>query len=151
MKPEKIVMHHSATIDGATASWGAIRDYHIHNKGWLDIGYHFGVERIDDGAGRRHIEVLMGRMPSEIGGHTVGENHRSLGVCIVGNFDLAPPPADVWQRAAELVAWLCFNWKLEVQDVYGHRDFAHKTCPGNLFDMGAFHDAVAAELAKVKP
>jgi len=35
-----------------------------------------------------------------------------------------------------------------VTAIFGHRDYAKKTCPGKLFDVDALRDLVAAELAK---
>lgn len=49
MKPTHIIIHHSATNDGRTVSWEAIRWYHTRTNGWHDIGYHFGVELLDMG------------------------------------------------------------------------------------------------------
>jgi hypothetical protein len=147
MTPKKIILHHSATKDGLTVSWNAIRRYHINECVWSDIGYHFGVELVGDpGDPAGSYEVLMGRMPDRPGAHTSGHNAASLGVCFVGNFDLSPPPSGQWRRGVELVAWLCRAYGLRVNDIYGHRDFANKTCPGKMFDLEMFRSEVLAEL-----
>ncbi len=140
-KPEKIILHHSFTDDAETLSWGAIRRYHTrprpYGNGWLDIGYHFGVEYYADRFGGEY-EVLLGRMPHETGAHTLGENDRSWGICFVGNFDKAPVPTEQWDVGLRLVTGLLQMASLSTDDVYGHRDFAGKSCPGKYFDVDLF-------------
>lgn len=155
--PEYVVIHHSLTKDSGTVSWGAIRDWHtgVHPRSpykWTDIGYHFGIERAGgtNGAGGWY-EILFGRLPHESGAHAkeLGLNHKSLGVCLVGNFDLAPPPVDQWRKAVRFVRWLCGQFRTPVGHVLGHREVGlragfdwrqgqYKTCPGKLFDMDKF-------------
>lgn len=141
--PQRIIVHHSATKDSGTVSWNAIRRFHVGTNGWRDIGYHFGVERVTDGAGQSSVEVLLGRPWTEPGAHTVGHNADSLGVCVVGDFDAGPVPADVWEKTVQLVAGLCLRLNIGVEQIFGHRNFAKKTCPGNLFDVDALRSAVA--------
>ncbi len=130
---KKFIMHHSATKDSGTVSWGAIRRYHVQECRWLDIGYHWGIEYIDSVP-----EILMGRIPTMPGAHTKGHNYNSLGICIVGDFDEEAPPMRQWNKAVELVGYLLEMYQLEPSDVYPHRDFANKTCPGIMFDMLKF-------------
>lgn len=81
-KPTHIIMHDSLTEDGQTVSWGAIRKYHVEFNKWADIGYHFGIELIDD-----NYEILTGRMIGREGSHCPGFNRVGIGICIIGNFD----------------------------------------------------------------
>jgi len=136
MIPEFIILHHSATPDGRTFSWGAIRDYHIRENHWRDIGYHFGIELVGE-----HYEVLWGRMPYEPGAHCTANNmnSRSLGICCVGNFNDAPPPDPQWQLALTVVRHLASLYKIAADRVLGHRETgAPKDCPGLQFNMGLF-------------
>ena len=142
MVPSRIILHCSATEDGRVVDWQAIRRYHVQHRGWQDIGYHFGIERIGD-----DYEVLVGRMPTRQGAHASGANHDSLGVCFVGGFDETPPPREQWRRGVELVAWLCAVYKISPGRIYGHRDFTFgKTCPGLSFDTEQFRDEVRKEV-----
>lgn len=141
MTPEKIILHHSATKDSGTVSWRAIRRYHMQVQGWLDIGYHFGIERIDD-----WYEILCGRLMTEMGAHCRQQamNHKSLGVCFVGNFDEQAPSPAQWLLGVRLVRSLLQVFRLNPDDVLGHReaDGDDRTCPGRKFDMARFREAI---------
>lgn len=126
-------MHHSLTEDSGTLSWQAIRRYHMFTNGWRDIGYHFGVELVGG-----EYEILAGRMVNEPGAHTAGQNHDSIGVCLVGNFDLGPPPPEQWALAVRLCRGLRSVAGIPASQIFGHRDFAAKTCPGKYFDLERF-------------
>ena len=136
-RPEYIIIHHSLTKDSGTVSWQAIRRYHMQMLGWRDIGYHYGVERVNG-----QYEILIGRLPHEPGAHCRGYNSRSLGVCVVGNFDLAPPSPEQFAAAGRLVRGLMNCYKVPVQNVVGHRRFSRKSCPGSNWDMGAFRSMI---------
>lgn len=143
-----IVMHHSLTPDGRAKDWDAIRRYHVETNGWRDIGYHFGVEL--DGA---EYVVRTGR-PVPFKGAHVGDgdfNLKSIGVCVVGNFDAAPVPVEQWDLARLLVRRLRNALGVPAAMVLGHREaqFAagvqpagRKSCPGRLFDMEAFRAGI---------
>jgi len=147
LKPRRIIIHHSATEDSRTLSWGAIRRYHTEVNGWADIGYHAGVECIRDG-----YEAIIGRPWVEPGAHTKGENRDSLGFCFVGNYDAQEPHESMMRVAARsvLVPWLAI-YELDLDRIFGHRDFAAKTCPGRLFDLGKLRDIVADEARSMMP
>lgn len=133
-RPKFIIIHHSLTEDGQTVSWGAIRRYHTAVQGWRDIGYHYGIELVGD-----YYEVILGRFPDENGAHCLGANDKSLGICCVGNFDLAPPPDRQWQLCLQLVREIMQIYNIAPGNVFGHREWAEgRTCPGTHWDMGLF-------------
>lgn len=133
LKPAGIVIHHSLTKDGSAVDWDAIRRYHMKEKGWDDIGYHAGIERIGT-----TITTMTGRPVNREGAHTIGHNDM-LGLCIVGNFDLAPPDAELLQAAAGLVrSWLRMYPHLTPLDIHCHSEYAAKSCPGSKFPWQLF-------------
>jgi N-acetylmuramoyl-L-alanine amidase len=143
MRPNKIILHHSATKDSGTVSWNAIRRYHLNECNWSDIGYHFGVEYISDpGDPAGSYEVLLGRLPGNEGAHTQGLNHDSIGICFIGNYDETEPPKEMLKAGVRLVTWLCKEYGISPFHIYGHRDFARKTCPGILFNIDLFQEEV---------
>lgn len=139
--PRQIIVHHSATVDGATYSWAAIERYHTQEMGWRDIGYHAGCERVGN-----DIACLFGRPDYLPGAHTAGRNGDTLGFCFVGNYDGVGPDIGVLRIAARrvLVPWLR-RFGLRVEDVRAHREFADKTCPGRMFDVDILRDVLREE------
>lgn len=154
MQLSNIVIHHSATVDGGVFDWKAIENYHKSwkcegvsysygdaqklikqgkkvDKPWDYIGYHFGVE---DVGGR--ITGLIGRPLNINGAHCTEKNMNStsIGICIVGNYDLiAPSTAVLGYLVTFLLKPLMEMLKIKKENVYFHREFAPKTCPGKLF------------------
>lgn len=138
-RPTKIILHHSATKDSGTVSWNAIRRYHISQCKWEDIGYHFGIEFVEDkGDPKGSYEILVGRTLDKAGAHTTGQNHDSIGICFIGNFDDQLVPLFQWNAGLRLVRWLMRQFSISRANIYGHRYFAPKTCPGIGFDVELF-------------
>jgi N-acetylmuramoyl-L-alanine amidase len=143
LKVTKLIIHHSLTKDGTAKDWDAIRRYHMQEKGWTDIGYHWGVENVN-GA----IVILRGRLENVPGAHTIGMNQKSLGICVVGNYDLGPPSDAVLNRLADLCALKCKEYHLRPEDIEPHSKYAsYKTCPGTKFPMDKLREKVRAIMA----
>ncbi len=77
-------------------------------------------------------------MMNEVGAHTRGYNQDSLGICFVGNFDETLPPSEQWSLGVRLVSSLCAILGISKTEVYGHNEFADKSCPGNQFELRLF-------------
>ena len=141
MKWEAIVIHHSLTKDGKTVSAQAIRRYHMDVLGWTDTGYQFLVEDIN---GR--WEALIGRGLDKAGSHTrqQGMNRKAIGVCLVGNFDIAPPQEGMLLFTVnKVVVPMMKVFGISLEDIYPHRKFAtYKSCPGVKFPWVTFINMV---------
>jgi len=133
MNVKEIVLHHSASPDGAVQNWGQIRRYHMDNRGWKNIGYHWGIELVC-----YDYEIMIGRFENENGAHCPGHNQTALGICLVGNFDLNAVPPRQWQPALKLVRQLMKNHGLQPSDIYGHGELKATACPGRHFDLDKF-------------
>lgn len=117
----RLIVHHSASTLNTTVRM--IRSWHVHERGWADIGYHFIV--LADG------RIEQGRPLPYRGAHARGANHDSIGICLVGN---NPQPDNSW--TPEQVESLRRFWDAAQVlypgiELYGHRDVASGTeCPG---------------------
>lgn len=131
-----IVIHHSLTLDDKVLSnWQAIRNYHTNKRGWRDIGYHFGVEYINN-----QLEYQIGRQLDWNGAHCVGLNQTHLGICLVGNYDEKSPSEEQYIALKNLI--LLLKQYFKITEVIGHREAIErlknepmKSCPGKKFDM----------------
>lgn len=129
-----IMVHHSATEDGATFSWPAIRRFHMTDPAhrWVDIGYHFGVERVGS-----DYEGIVGRPLHLQGAHCPqGEmNRRAIGVCLVGNYDIVEPdPMALDVLVGRVIAPMLMEFGIPYKNIVFHRDYnPAKSCPGRLF------------------
>ncbi len=133
MIPQYIILHCSATEDSGTASWEAIRDFHVDIRGWRDIGYHYGIEEFDD-----DLVLLRGRRPFDMGAHcrAGGRNRDSVGLCVVGEFDIEPPDEKKYLATVAVLTSLCFTLGIHPDNIKGHREYEeHKTCPGLMWDL----------------
>lgn len=137
MTPIGIVIHHSETKDGTVKDWDGIKKYHMEEKGWSDIGYHFGIERING-----VITTLEGRSLSKAGAHCEGYNN-TVGICLVGNYDIAPPDKTLLSALSVLtVNILQLFPTITLSDIHKHSEFAKKTCPGTKFPWYEFMQEV---------
>ena len=74
-----IVIHCSATRSNQHVTISDIRHWHVVERGWSDIGYHWVIDR--------NGQVLPGRKAHLQGAHVRGHNHESVGVCLIGGID----------------------------------------------------------------
>jgi len=141
LKWQYIILHHSMTKDGKVVDWEAIRRYHIETNGWDDIGYHLGIEKVND-----ELVIQYGRELSKVGAHCRQNkmNYRGIGICLIGNYDLVPPDKDKWDLLLALCRELQKKFNIPNKNVKGHREFAsYKSCPGSQFDMARFRGDLA--------
>ena len=151
---EVIYLHCTATEPGKEVDVKAIRRFHVDVRGFSDIGYHYVVQ--PDGY------IMGGRDIHKKGAHVKGDNSRSIGVSMVGNWDIAIPTRDdpqIW-ATGELLARLCHLYDIE-PDTYGlllHREcdirpmvpLAHKSCPGNNIGGGVMRRYVKYHYDRLK-
>lgn len=125
----KIILHCSATPEGRDVKMETIRDWHVKDNKWRDIGYHYVIE-LDGG-------VRTGRRLTLAGAHTVGHNINSIGICYVGGMTKDMKKAKDTRTEAQkesmrvLVAEM--KKKYPLATVHGHNEFANKACPS--FDV----------------
>lgn len=132
----EIILHCTATMESQKVTLEMIRRWHIIERGWGDVGYHFIVDR--DGS------VWEGRPLHQQGAHCKGHNAFSIGVCYVGGLeDETASPKDT--RTAEqkialnrLVRDLMHRFGLRKQHVHAHYEYAKRACP--CFDIQRFKD-----------
>lgn len=121
---KRIILHCTATPEGAHFDIATIRRWHVQGNGWKDIGYHYVIYL--DGS------VHEGRPIEQIGAHTSGHNADSIGIAYVGGVNAAGEAKDTLNAAQE-VAMVNLIKALRDQygymSLHGHNEFAAKACP----------------------
>jgi N-acetylmuramoyl-L-alanine amidase len=127
MKPEdvtRIVIHCTATPEGRAVTIEDVRRWHVDERGWSDVGYHWLVEL--DG------ELKQGRKEHVSGAHAKGWNHCSIGVCYVGGCNKDMKAKDT-RTDDQKITLGCLLQDLRCRypkaKIIGHRDISSKACP----------------------
>jgi hypothetical protein len=151
-----IAVHHTADqVTGDPRSgverMRAIYQYHAQIRGWGDIGYHYVIDETG--------QIYEGRAggDSVVGGHAYCSNVGTIGVAMMGNFDIETAP----QAQIHSLQWLlqtleqkyhidpvrnvAFHGK-SLPPIVGHRQLVSTACPGlNLWQV---LDQIRSNVAK---
>jgi N-acetyl-anhydromuramyl-L-alanine amidase AmpD len=129
----EIIVHCTATRPdwwagkSTAAKVAEIKRWHVKERGWSDIGYHYLIDR--DGV------VMKGRDIARDGAHVQGRNKGTIGVSLFGGHGSAEtdqfsdhftPQQDAALR--NLIADL--RKRFGNVPVTGHNQYAAKACPG---------------------
>jgi uncharacterized protein with LGFP repeats len=136
------IVHHTAGANSYSAASSAaqvrgIYAFHVKSRGWCDIGYNFLVDR--------YGTIFEGRyggttMPVH-GAHATAWNTNTVGVSLMGNFDIGTPTTAMLDSTSRLLAWkLEGNYRNATSDlvlagkrigtIAGHGDVMPTACPG---------------------
>lgn len=114
--PDKAIVHHTAHT---TWDYNQVRHFHINDKGWVDIAYHYFIEK--DG------RLKIGRWLAKQGSHCLGQNTRSAGICLAGHYNIEYPPTE--QTATHKKLLVTLGYKV----IGPHRRWqAYRVCYGTL-------------------
>lgn len=151
-KITEIIVHCTAT----RADWWAgkrtsekvreIKRWHVQDRGWSDIGYHFLIDR--DGT------VAKGRDIAKDGAHVQGKNKGTIGISLFGGHGSAETDKFRDHFTAEQDAALRkligdLHGTYGKVPVTGHNQYAAKACPG--FNVPAWFGAKAASKPATAP
>ncbi|OGK10591.1 MAG: hypothetical protein A2Y63_06690 [Candidatus Riflebacteria bacterium RBG_13_59_9] len=118
------MVHHSGTRGGTPEDFAR---YHVYVNGWPGIGYHYVISR--EGT------VYKTNALSTISYHARGANMESVGLCLVGNFNLDIPSGQQLDSLNSLL--LILRHHLPRSRVVLHREVpsARTSCPGMRFPV----------------
>lgn len=120
----KIIVHCTATPEGRDVSVDTIRKWHVDERGFSDIGYHWIITL--------NGTLEKGRHESIAGAHAKGFNKNSIGVVYVGGCDSAMKPKDT-RTEGQKETLRCLLEDLRERypnaEIIGHRDVSSKACP----------------------
>lgn len=134
-----IIIHHSATDEGSSLSF-----HHAHlDRGFeKGVGYHFVIDNGTKGKIDGQIEVSPRWIKQQEGAHCRADdmNTRSIGICLVGNFNYERISRKQKDSLVYLVNRLRRYYKIPLYRILGHGQVpgARTDCPGKNFPWGEF-------------
>lgn len=140
MKPQYLIVHHSYSL------WGSrdVIDQWHKSKGWKMVGYHKvicnGYPTYAHWSQHKYLKswdgkIQQGRPDNMVGAHC-RDNHmnfKSLGICLIGNFDSEKPTDAQLASLVDSLARLCMRHKLSPERIFFHNSFSATSCPGRWF------------------
>lgn len=127
--PSRMTIHHTAVVLGensnAPARLRQHQHYHQDTHGWIDIAYHFSVDR-NGNIYQLRDPLLVGNTATSYDptGHFL--------VVLEGNFDEEEVTEDQLNGAALVFAWAAERFNISTATLEGHRDASSDTsCPGS--------------------
>lgn len=148
-----IVLHHSATHGGDVATIDAEHRKHRDRSGkpWLGIGYHFVVgngQKMGDG----EVQATFRWHKQLPGAHAGNRDHNDngIGICLIGNFDQAPPTDRQVAAVRGLVKALAERYAISRDGLVRHSDVQATLCPGKLFPWEPVRCELAARQQALK-
>ncbi|MHB1310217.1 MAG: N-acetylmuramoyl-L-alanine amidase [Limisphaerales bacterium] len=136
----RIIGHHSATASGNAAKFDA---YHRRTRLMENgLGYHFLIGNGSD-SGDGQIEIGTRWTRQIQGGHvrSLEYNEDSIGICLVGNFEVTRPTPKQLAAFTELVKFLRQEVLPKRPEFLVHRELKGERtlCPGKLFPVAQMH------------
>lgn len=179
---QKLIVHHTVTANAdpdPTATVRAIYQYHVQDRGFIDIAYNFLVDaqgvlykgRYSGPNGTCLQDTPTGENATGrgvTGAHTGGFNSGTMGIAILGNYVSTPIPEPARLALVEHLAWESERHLLDPlatstyvnpaggatkvgPNISGHRDWTATQCPGELlYDaLPAIRQEVAARTGQI--
>lgn len=141
-----IVIHHSATDSGSVES---IHEEHLNRRDaegnpWLGIGYHFVIGNghgMPDGT----VQATFRWKEQIHGAHSGSEvfNARGIGICLIGNFEDAPPTKAQIHSLKSLAKVLAARHRINPKNLTGHASVKATACPGKHFPLNEIRQVIS--------
>ncbi len=125
----RITVHHDAMVSSDLRSTADVaarierhRRFHVENRGWADIGYHYVVDP--------QGTVWEARPLDRQGAHVRNHNEHNIGVMMLGNFEHQTPSLPALHSLDRFIPHLMRRHNVGASSVYTHQEFAPTLCPG---------------------
>jgi hypothetical protein len=136
--PIRITLHHDGIyFDGnAKQRIRTIQRYAIHSHGWVDIPYHYLIDREGN--------IYEGRPALAVG--DTATDYDPVGhvlITVLGDYTTQEVDARQIEAIITLATWLSASYNIPPQSIAGHRDYAATSCPGDYLYAYLSSDYIA--------
>ena len=107
-KIRAIIYHCTATPPRRNVTYYDLRNWHVRDRKWSDIGYHYFIPR--------NGKFVLCRDVDRQGAHAAhgGWNRGTIGIALAGGLDSTLNPAPIYTQAQERTLWRIHNEMLEL-------------------------------------
>lgn len=129
---QNLIIHHSITprdLEIAKTETSINRNHKDRGFPKSSLGFYVGYHYMIFGSG----ELRQYRQENEQGAHTKeqGMNFKSLGICLIGDFDKEEPSKEQIETLTQLLTAKIKTYNIPLINIYPHRKFAtYKSCYG---------------------
>ncbi len=159
--PKWLIVHHTSgtaedpKADTSNQTVSIINEWHKEQYNFKSslgsyVGYQYVIEK--DG------ETTKCRLDTEMGAHTnqvlngVSMNSQSIGICLVGNFDVTLPTKAQEVALKDLLTKKMKEWSIPLGNIIPHRHFAtFKSCYGDKLASDWAQRLVESDILKPLP
>lgn len=138
-KIDAAIIHCADTYPDMDIGVEEIRRWHVEDRGWKDVGYHYIIRRDGTLENGRDLDG-DGDVLEEVGAHAMGFNAHSVGICLVGGKSRKTKGPDFNFTKAQMIKLHALVSILRDMfpgiEVIGHRDVSGKACPS--FDAKSY-------------
>ncbi|MCZ2100731.1 MAG: N-acetylmuramoyl-L-alanine amidase [Chitinophagales bacterium] len=140
-----LIIHHSAGTNFSSDWAGVVAayfDYHVNSNGWQDIGYNWLIDPngvlYEGRGGGDNIQ----------GAHMCGYNKNTMGICMLGNFEVISPSDTMMQVLTQVLGYKAckenidprgsgpiLSYPGQMYNISGHKDGCapnYTDCPGKF-------------------
>jgi len=124
MRKISSIVVHCSDSDNKKHNHKIIEEWHVKERGFNSIGYHYIIEWGG--------QIRIGREIWKAGAHVRGQNSYSIGVCLTAKNFFHLEQID---SLIKLLNNLLYIFNLKTSDVYGHYELDKaKTCPNLIME-----------------
>lgn len=127
-----VAIHHSAIPLDTNETIKSVQDLHMDTNHWADVGYHYIIDK--------NGIVYEGRDIHVRGASVAGYNTGTIGLCVMGNFEIDSPLEIQLTVLQQVVNWLATTYTLTHLAAHGEFN-PESVCPGK--NMKPYLDTLA--------
>ncbi len=116
-----VAIHHSAIPLDTNETMPSVQDLHMDTNHWADVGYHYVIDK--------NGIIYEGRDIHVRGASVAGYNTGTIGVCVMGNFEIDFPLEIQLTILQQVVNWLAVTYTLTHLAAHGEFN-PESVCPG---------------------
>ncbi len=146
-KTHHCIIHHAASNNSQSDYTQLVRSFYVQHtqvNGWDDIAYNYLIAPNGNIYAGRDPEKANIKQDNVLGAHFCGKNANTMGICLIGDYEIINPSDTMIGKLIELLTWKYvkdtlnpsytfkhpYNTGALLSALAGHKQGCATTCPG---------------------